>query len=345
MFFSRYIRKAGPALLILASCAMVMPAEAQGDACRAIRSELASLDRGGQNARRAARARAEVERLSRYMTSIGCDQRQFLIFGSPPPPQCRPLSIRLQRAQEALAASGANPYATRQRRDQLLAALQSYGCDGAPPRQRGLFESLFGGDSGPETLEVTPDGDMRGGGDAGNSGTARGGSKPVCVRTCDGYYFPLDIGTGRARAQGDQLCQALCPEAKTEVYFMTPGGEIQGAVSNSGQNYTALPSALQYRKSISPDCTCKAPGESWAALLKPAEQLLNDGRRSDALVTPEQSQMMSRPVTPRTDRRAAMPIAPDLGDDDDALDLAPDEEADAPADRSGVRVISPTLRR
>ena len=223
--------------------------------------------------------------------------------------------------------------------------MQSYGCAGAPPQQRGLFESLFGGNSGPETLEVTPDGAMRGGGDISNGATARGGSKPVCVRTCDGYYFPLDIGTGRARAEGDQLCQALCPEAKAEVYFMAPGGEIEGAVSNSGQNYTALPSALQYRKSISPDCTCKAPGESWAALLKPAEQLLDGGRHSDAVVTPEQSQMMARPVTPKAGRRAAAPITPDLDDDDAALDLAPDEEAAAPTGRSGVRVISPTLRR
>lgn len=342
MHASRSLWTVALALLASSLCVMAAPALAQGDACRAIRSELATLDRGGQNARQAARARAEVERLSGYMASIGCNQRQFLIFGSPPPPQCGQLSVRLQRAQEALAASGANPYATQQRRSQLLAGLQSYGCDGAPPQQRGLFESIFGGGSAPETLEVTPDGEMRGG-----DGIAapRGGSKPVCVRTCDGYYFPLDISTGRARAQGDQMCQALCPEAKAEVYFMAPGGEIEGAVSNSGQNYTALPAALQYRKSISPDCACKAPSESWAALLKPAEQLLDDGRRGDAVVTPEQSQMMSRPVQPKAGKRTAMPADPDIGDDGAALDLAPDEEAAAPTGRSGVRVISPTLRR
>jgi hypothetical protein len=324
------------ALILLAACLgwAAAPALAQGDACQAIRSELASLERN-PNARQAARARAEVQQLTSYMASIGCNQRQFLIFGAPPPPQCGPLSARLQRAQQALAASGANPYATQQRRNQLQAALQSYGCLGAQPQQRGLFESLFGG-SGPETLEVTPDGDMRGGGDI---AAPRGGSKPVCVRTCDGYYFPLDISTGRARAQGDQLCQALCPEAKTGVYFMAPGGEIEGAVSNSGQNYTALPSALQYRKSVSPDCACKAPTESWAALLKPAEQLLNDTRRGDAVVTPEQSQMMSRPAPPKAGKQVAIPTDPDLDDDS-----APDDD-DAATGRSRVRVISPTLRR
>jgi hypothetical protein len=187
-----------------------------------------------------------------------------------------------------------------------------------------LIDSLFGGsrqpDSGPRyntpgTLEVRPNGEIPNGDDTFPSvddaaPQRAGGGKAVCVRSCDGYYFPLDIAPGRAHDDGDALCQALCPGAKTNVYFMNLGGDIENAVSADGQNYTALPSALRYRQALQPSCACKAQTETWANLLKPAEGLLGGDNNGDITVTPEKSLEMSRPTPPGSAAVAPPKAAP-----------------------------------
>jgi len=333
------------------ACALLIGAvqavSAQSAVCRSIQAELASLERGGSNpraAREAQRYRAEVRQLAGYMSSIGCGRQRFLIFGSSAPPECGPLAARLRDTQAALAAAeaaGGDPRAGSQRRSDLMVALRSYNCDGAQaaPRQPGGFLSrLFGAEPSPRdgSLIVRPDEDLQSGvvdpltPGSGTPGGPRGGSKAVCVRSCDGYFFPLDIAPGRARAQGDELCQALCPGAPSAVYFMTLGGDIENAVSASGQNYTALPSALHYRQAVEPGCTCKARTESWAKLLKPAEDLLGGDRRGDIVVTPEKSLELSRPILPAQGKGKPGAGGPPLA----AANPAPDAQpTDGTADR------------
>ena len=296
-------------------------------ACRSIEGELASLGRGGspargaQYGRQAAQARAQVQRISGYMASIGCDRPQILIFGNGSPPECGPLRAQLRQAQGQLAAlDGASqeaygdPGAVAARRRQLLAALDSYGCRAAAapeqPRERNFFERLFGGPETvrrPGTFEVHPDDnppetDVR---RTDEEPRAAGGSKPVCVRTCDGFFFPLEVASGKVRAAGGELCQALCPGTETRLYFMQPGGEIDQAVSADGENYTALPNALKYRANIDSSCACKDRAQTWASVLKPADDMLA-GSRSDVVVTPEQSAASALPqLRGVTDKRAA----------------------------------------
>lgn len=322
--------------------------------------ELAALGRGGNTgaAQQAARARARAQQIAGYMSSIGCDRTRFLIFGSAPPAQCGPLAGQLQQARAAQAAAEARSgdgYAAAQRRASLQAALRSYGCTGNGQPQ-GLFESLFGAPGTPggsSDVEIQADPNAPDGldGEAPREAqTARGGSQPVCVRTCDGYFFPLGLSGGAARSEGGQLCQALCPEAQTELFYMQPGGDIANAVGADGTNYTALPAALAYRKAVSPDCTCKKPGESWAALLRPAQELRGDGREGDITVTPQESLRMARPqpVTPkgakgRQSRATSVPAAePLVAGDEQALEgvSGPDDST-----KGTIRNVSPRIRR
>ncbi len=77
-----------------------------------------------------------------------------------------------------------------------------------------------------------------------------GGSQAWCVRTCDGRYFPLG-------ATGDQskeaLCNSFCPAAKTEIVY---GSSIDGAETDNGKPYSALPNAFKYRTEVVDGCTC-----------------------------------------------------------------------------------------
>ena len=74
-----------------------------------------------------------------------------------------------------------------------------------------------------------------------------------CVRTCDGYYFPL-IKSRRATTQ--QYCDYACPSAPTAVY---EGSAIETARNIAGEKYTSLPTAFSFRDKAMQKCVCNAP--------------------------------------------------------------------------------------
>jgi hypothetical protein len=76
-----------------------------------------------------------------------------------------------------------------------------------------------------------------------------------CVRTCDGYYFPLSSrGTN---AQDTDACKAACPGARMEVYERASDDRIEDAISLKGKPYSSLPTALSYRTELTQACSCK----------------------------------------------------------------------------------------
>jgi hypothetical protein len=81
-------------------------------------------------------------------------------------------------------------------------------------------------------------------------------SRAVCVRLCDGSFFPLS----GVDAQGTEAaCASQCPGAPSQVFFMASGSDkIEDAVARDGQRYTALPVAFRYRSTLDNTCTCGA---------------------------------------------------------------------------------------
>ena len=129
------------------------------------------------------------------------------------------------------------------------------------------------------------------GGDGAPSGTYR----TVCVRTCDGYYFPISYSTVASRfADDEHTCQRLCPASEVALYsYRNPGEDMEQAVSVSGQPYTALPNAFRYRKEFTAACSCRKPGQSWADALKNADDstTLESG---DIVVTDQNAKALSQ---------------------------------------------------
>jgi hypothetical protein len=134
---------------------------------------------------------------------------------------------------------------------------------GAPERARaqGLFDVLRGifGGSGPPPQRTTPpmllDDFPRGGNrvpgdDVRVPGDGAGVYAHYCVRLCDGRYFPVPASAG---AQSAQLCSAMCPAAKTEIYT---GSGIERAATSRGKLYTTLATAFAYRERLVDNCTC-----------------------------------------------------------------------------------------
>ncbi len=136
-----------------------------------------------------------------------------------------------------------------------------------------------------------------------------GGSMSVCVRTCDGSFFPLPY-SGASGATLGEVCQALCPNAAVELYTMPFGGTIDEAASLTGERYAALPNAFKFQQTYDPACSCRRPGQSWAEALAAAERRFGH-HTHDILVTVEASAEMSRPklgpAAQATARNAVLP--------------------------------------
>jgi hypothetical protein len=83
--------------------------------------------------------------------------------------------------------------------------------------------------------------------------------RTLCVRLCDGYYFPVSFSTLPNHFERDaQVCQSHCA-AKAELYYhQNPGGAVEQMVSFGTQlPYTSLKTAFRYRKEFVNGCSCK----------------------------------------------------------------------------------------
>jgi hypothetical protein len=122
--------------------------------------------------------------------------------------------------------------------------------------------------------------------------------RTICVRTCDGYYYPISFATTPDRFREDEMnCQRTCPAAEVSLYtYHNPGEEVAQAVSMNGRMYTELPNAFRYRTSLDSSCSCRRPGESWADALKTlgGDTTLAPG---DVVVTEQTSKRLSLPRT------------------------------------------------
>jgi Protein of unknown function (DUF2865) len=103
---------------------------------------------------------------------------------------------------------------------------------------------------------------------------ASGGGAAFCVRSCDGKYFPLM----RGNSTPVQMCQAFCPASPTKVFF---GGNIDSAVSITGERYADSENAFAYRKALRADCTCNGRD---AAGLAPVDLTLDTSLRAGDVI-------------------------------------------------------------
>lgn len=92
-----------------------------------------------------------------------------------------------------------------------------------------------------------------------------GGRRTMCVRTCDGYLFP--IGTLHSRGDLDihQIaCNAACPGTETRLYTLSAGQPLEdpsGARSVlDGTVYARLKTAFLFRKKSVEACNCRPHG-------------------------------------------------------------------------------------
>jgi hypothetical protein len=169
------------------------------------------------------------------------------------------------------------------------AQYQQQAAAAQPQRSGGIMESLFGSRSvfapgGGNSSEPPPP--------TAPSGTFR----TVCVRTCDGFFYPISAATNPGRfAEDEKACRQSCPAADVQLYsHRNPGEDINQAVSVSSQQpYTALPNAFRYRTALDQSCSCRRPGESWSQALKNIEDPTVE--QGDIVVNDQRARQLSQP--------------------------------------------------
>ena len=254
--------------------------------------------------------RLELQHDRDTMEDLGCNSTAGL--DDPDQPQCRTIARRVQRLEDGLQrlesqTSGAVPDDPDRRRllvDQFNAtcALSGDGTAG-PPNQWGPAV-LPGPEDAPTMMPVDPDAPA-GQPDAPKSKLSR----VICVRQCDGAFYPLAVDVSPDRIDGlDQICKAQCPNAQASAYTLRADEDIGQAVAADGSTYQALPSAFAYQKATVPACSCRAANASWAETLAQAETML-EPQKGDVTVTPALAASMARPAVKPPTAAAAQPAA------------------------------------
>jgi hypothetical protein len=302
----------GVALVVAAVGSLGHVSAQQSADCLRLRQSIADASRTdatGEYQAAADRQRAELDRTVAYARSIGCERRQFLFFGSAPPAQCGDINGQIGRMRanldELQNRVGGGPGG----RGDLVAR---YNAQCATPSQpNNIFDAIFGNQrpNDVETMPLNPDEPL-------DSTEAQAGAKAVCVRSCDGAFFPVSYSASSGRLAGlEDMCRALCPNAEVTLYTYPASGQIEQAVSISGARYVDSPNALKFRQSFDSTCSCRPRNESWADALAGAETKLGRESKGDVYVTAEKSIELSRPKSdPKAKLKAAMQ-SPDPGVD------------------------------
>lgn len=107
-----------------------------------------------------------------------------------------------------------------------------------------------------------------------------GGSRTMCVRLCDGYYWPATSGTQSSSISRDQNTCAQSCESETKLFIRPSLGADAGDMRDlSGKPYKKLKTAFLYRKTYVPECRCRP--DPWSS----SEQLRHEEYRAAAAGT------------------------------------------------------------
>lgn len=82
--------------------------------------------------------------------------------------------------------------------------------------------------------------------------------RTLCVRLCDGYYFPISFSATRDRfARDAKTCETSCGGQARLFVYRNPGSDVEDMVDLRGQPYKRLSTAFLYRTEYVPQCRCK----------------------------------------------------------------------------------------
>lgn len=261
----------GICLLVVATA----ESSAQSRLCRQLEAQLAAASSGGKSAQfrkydRAVKTqRQQLKKAKRNARLAGCRTGALSIFSNRDNrSQCHSLVSTIGRMESNLEQlerrrarydDGRSPTVKARLLDRIVAN----GCrdqqevarsDDERSRQVNILDQIFNGDSrrrrplddenGNRIRTTLNDGSLP------DLPGARGSLRTLCVRTCDGYYFPVSFAASEFDLDRDQkVCEAMCPGTEVKLYYhQVEGEESEDMISIAGEPYTELGTAFLYRQ-------------------------------------------------------------------------------------------------
>ena len=82
--------------------------------------------------------------------------------------------------------------------------------------------------------------------------------RTMCVRLCDGYYWPISFTATRGEfARDNDVCARSCDSPVALHAYKNPGEEPEDMVDLSGRPYAKLGNAFRHRVGYDPACKCR----------------------------------------------------------------------------------------
>ncbi|RWO25091.1 DUF2865 domain-containing protein [Mesorhizobium sp.] len=260
----------------------------------------------------------------------------------------------LQATRAELAGDGSH-----RNRARILASLDANGCrdDAAPPKpapsrdasrgtgEKNLLDQLLGSDAiepGAPDRPEEPDQavgprDIRNMLDnADDMGQPHGEFRTMCVRTCDGYFFPMSNAASLGDFERDQKnCDSSCPGTEMQVFYARGFGDDSGGMTSSvtGRPYSELPTAYLYKQPAHPPaCGCNAarnfeiiagnpPGPEQPDPADPASLANGEGRLDREAIEPRAAKPSPTTLPPPEQRKVRVVGPTFLPDPAAATDL------------------------
>lgn len=110
----------------------------------------------------------------------------------------------------------------------------------------------------------------------------------MCVRTCDGYYWPIRYPASRSDvAQDEASCRSSCG-AEVKLYTRSdPGTDVEEMRDSEGRSYGASPTAYLYRKRLIDGCSCRPMPWSESEVARHERYALNEAEAKIRLAEAE----------------------------------------------------------
>lgn len=234
--------------------------------CDSLRMRIATLpeatadvDDRSSYASAVTRQNFEIRKTRGDMQMLGCTRSSVIDYGNPNTAQCRTLETALERMEankrDLLETRRAMNRSTAQSlaRRRLLAAYDANGCD-----------EMIGQAIQPQDIAVEPPEPMRPSYEyddyAGREEEHRqpsfngrsGNLRTLCVRTCDGAFFPISSNVTPLNFRRDMAtCERMCPGTETELYYhsILTQESADMVSASTGRPYREMPNAFVYQSS------------------------------------------------------------------------------------------------
>ena len=241
--------------------------QATAASCAALASQLARAGGARKDRSKANRYSKAVARQKRELSRTRAMARRAGCRASAGGGRCGSLNDTIRRMEKRVAeleakrraASGGS--AGRRSRRSIEAQMRRQGCSASRTRSAAR-------NAKPQKVERVARAEPTARGPASVSrpslqAPVGGGYRTMCVRTCDGYYFPVSNAIDPRGFRADAArCASMCPAAETKLFVHHRSGDAQSMVDRVGRRYSSMPYAFRHQQpeyKHTKSCTCGRP--------------------------------------------------------------------------------------